>query len=181
MQLTGFLFFIFSTFCFSEGNAPVKPKTLTFQKVEQYVQKIDLLKSKRQLTRYAHPEMTAWGSLTGYWDKEGLVMLHSLYNAEKGFREITVYYYKEEICRIVCNDHVANWEQYEREHGNEEFDLSKLTYTDKLYDYTAATELVYRISDGKTFVHSKLDPDAYAKLVASAGEMKQFIEEEASK
>ncbi len=183
MQLIGSLLLMFSTFFHSEGNVPVSmpaPKVLTFEEVEAYVQKIDLLKEKKQLTKYEYRDMTAWGSLTGYWDKNGLVVVHSRYNAEAGFRECTVYYYKEEICRIVCNDHMANWGQYDEEHGDEPFDMSKLTYTDKLYDYTSGTELIYREFDGSKMVNAKADSTLYNELVVQAGKMQLFIEEAAN-
>lgn len=168
------------TFCIS--FAPADPAGMTFDEIENYVYKIDLLKTKKQLTVYNHTDTIQWGSITGYWHKDNLVLIDMQLNTEL---ETTAYYIGDKVCRVISKKHLTNWDAYERDHGAEAFDASKLTYTDEYRDYTFGKTLVTRELKDQKIVIQETVPAAEVGVAdvlrEAAANMRTFMEDVSSK
>lgn len=157
------------------------PGRLSMEEIERYVQKCDLLKSRKQLIKYSHRDMTSWGSVEGYWNRNDLAIIETAYHAELGYTSQTVYWMEGKVCRIVLKAHTANWSEYERDHGEEEFDASKVTFTDTYRDHTFGKGLVSSMLNGKEMIPFAAGGEEISAMLEDAGRMRRFLEEASSK
>ncbi len=121
--------------------------------------------SNDNLKTYAYPNLTAWGGLTLKYDKNELRIIEARQNAELGFRKKEYYLEHGEIEKIEFIIHQANWGAYEEKYGNEDFDESKMTYSDRKVTYNS-----HDIQTKKT--------DELEKLLSSGKQILNFIKTE---
>ncbi len=70
------------------------------QSVDDYVKKIEELRIKGKLTTKSSTDKTIVGSVTAYYNKDSLVLINSLTDAEEAGTEL-LYFYKDDILKKV--------------------------------------------------------------------------------
>jgi hypothetical protein len=121
--------------------------------------------SNDNLKKYAYPNLTAWGGLSLKYDKNELRIIEARQNAELGFREKEYYLENGEIVKIVFISHQANWGEYEEKYGKEDFDESKITYSDR--------KVIYNSHDIQTIKTDELE-----QLLSTGKQILNFIKTE---
>jgi hypothetical protein len=115
------------------------------QPTDNYVRTIEKLRSKGKLTTKSSVDKTFVGSVTGYYDKDSIVLINSLTDAEAAGTE-TLYFIKDGILKKVfvmeatfeSND---EWKEYYSKHksvdncykchGKENCIVTEITFGDK--------------------------------------------------
>ncbi|WP_341906647.1 hypothetical protein [Fluviicola taffensis] len=112
------------------------------------------------LTTYSYPNLTIWGGLTLKYDANNLRIIEAKQNAELGFRKKEYYIEDGDIVKVEYVIHQADWGAYEEKYGKEDFDESKMTYSDRnitysLYDIQTkkSDELEQLLSTGKQILN----------------------------
>ena len=121
--------------------------------------------SHDNLRTYAYPNLTAWGGLKLKYDKNELRVIEARQNAELGFRKKVYYLEHGEIEKIEYVIHQANWGAYEEKYGKEDFDESKMTYSDR--------KVIYNSHDFQTNKTDELE-----QLLSSGKQILNFIKTE---
>ena len=116
--------------------------------------------SHENLKTYAYPNLTVWGGLKLKYDKNELKVIEARQNAELGFIKKIYYLEQGEIEKIEYVIHQANWGAYEEKYGKENFDESKMTFSDRKVIYNShdiqtnkTDELEQLLSSGKQILN----------------------------
>jgi|GEM_PF-5836973 len=111
--------------CFITADVP-SPKSIDAQ-----VKSILVEKKKAQLTVKALDYMSVWGSLTGYYRGQELVLIEQQHNGELGFRALDLYFENDSLI-FACEEVIEaqefseddpKYQAYVQKHTNAEGDL----------------------------------------------------------
>ena len=154
------------------------PSTAT--EIDAYVTSIEQLKAANKLVKISYPNMSSCGgSVDGYYLNKKLVLIDATYSAELGFSSKTMYLHQDKFLKVIYREHYAEWGKYERKYASEEqeFDPSKMTYTDTVYSITLANPAVFVKKAGNKVVSKKVNNSLVERLLKCGQQMKGELTE----
>jgi hypothetical protein len=152
----------------------------TAAEIEKYTTSIDQLKAENKLVQISYPNMSrCGGSVHGYYMNKKLVLIDATYSAELGFSSKTIYLHLDKFLKVIYREHYAEWGKYERKYASEEqeFDPSKMTYTDTVYSITFTNPTVFVKKAGNKVISKKVNNSLVESLVKCGEQMKSELNE----
>jgi hypothetical protein len=169
-----FIFILLSNLTFGQSV----PSTAA--EIEKYATSIEQLKAANKLVQISYPNMSSCGgSVLGYYLNKKLVLIDATYSAELGFSSKTMYLDQDKFLKVIYREHYAEWGEYERKYASEEqeFDPSKMTYTDTVYSITLANPAVFLKKAGDKVVSKKVSNSLVERLLKCGEQMKGELTE----
>lgn len=147
--------------------------------IDSLTGELDLLVEQHILKKYPYPNMSLCGGrLDGYFKDSTLFVIDAIYQAELGYLSHKMYWYKNDLIKIVYHEHYAEWEKYKEDYPSDKFEWApnKMTYTDTIYYITLGKEcLLQKVADGKV-ISENPDTALLNKLIDCGFTMKNELE-----
>lgn len=162
----------------SQGENEKKPSQ---NQIDSLTKEMDRLLEQQLLTKYFYPNMSGCGGgLDGYYKDSTLLIIDATYQAELGFSSRKMYWYNGSIIKIHYREHFAEWAKYEVKYPADKFewDPSKMTYTDTIYQITLGNEYQIQKMVGSKVISENSDSTLINRLVNCGFEMKEELETE---
>ena len=151
---------------------------LTKNQIDSLTKEIDQLFEQQLLAKYFYPNMSrCGGGLYGYFMDTSLLIIDATYQAELGFSSQKMYWHNNNIIKIIYREHFAEWTKYEENYppNKLEWDPSKMTYTDTIYQITLGNEYQMQKVAGSKVISEKQDSILINRLVDCGFEMKNEL------
>jgi len=141
------------------------------------IKKIDSLYNSGILTKVFYPNMSACGGgLYGFYYDNELILINSKYGAELGFSSKKIYWNGNKILKIKYRQYFAEWGKYKKKYPKDEWDESKMTYSDTIYKITFGEEYEFKKMAGEKIISTKTDSTLIKKLTDCGKRMKMELE-----
>jgi len=101
---------------------------------EDYSLFIDSLIFKKKLKKYYYMHKSCGGSIKGYFKNNELVSIVASNCGEYSCYNQKIYLKENEFYKIIYTEHIAELEKFYKKYPNTELDLSKLSYSDTIYE-----------------------------------------------
>lgn len=153
------------------------PQPVDFN-LNEYINYVDSMKANGYLIGYNYVNMS-WcgGGLSGYYAKDSLIFINSVYGREAGYTSQDVYWENGEIVHIVYQEYLPIWAEFEEPSKGENY-FARMTYTDTIYKIDLKENWKQlKISDLDT-VSNKLDTTLIERLIECSYEMKRELEQD---
>ena len=174
MKTILFIFILLSNLTFGQ----TVPTTAT--EIEKYATSIEQLKAENKLVKISYPNMSSCGgSVDGYYLNKKLVLIDATYSAELGFSSKKMYVDQDKFLKVIYREYYAEWGKYERKYASEEqeFDPSKMTYSDTVYSITLANPTVFVKKAADKVVSKKPNNALVERLIKCGEQMKGELTE----
>lgn len=140
---------------------------------------IDSLFDNGILTKKFYPNMSACGGgLYGFYYNDELKLIDSKYRAELGFSSKKIYWNGDEILKIKYREYFAEWGKYKKKYPKDEWDESKMTYSDTIYQITLGDKYDFKKMVNQKVISTKIDSTLVKKLIDCGKRMKIELESE---
>gem|GEM_PF-1923587 len=169
-----FIFIILSNLTFGQ-SVPT-----TAAEIEKYATSIEQLKAENKLVKVSYPNMSSCGGgVDGYYLNKKLVLIDATYGAELGFSSKIMYLDQDKFLKVIYREHFAEWEKYARKYPSEEqeFDPSKMTYSDTVYTIALANPTIFVKKAGDKVVSKKQNNALVERLLKCGEQMKGELTE----
>ena len=142
------------------------------------IKEIDSLYNNGILTKVFYPNMSACGgALYGFYYDNELILIDSKYGAELGFSSKKIYWNENKILKIKYREYFAEWEKkYKKKYPKDEWDESKMTYSDTIYKITFGDEYEFKKMADEKIISTKTDSTLIKKLTDCGKRMKMELE-----
>ena len=157
----------------------INENKLSQHQIDRLTKEMDRLFEQKLLTRYFYPNMSGCGGgLYGYYKDSTLLIIDATYKTELGFSSRKVYWHDGNIIKINYREHFAEWAKYEKNYSSDKFewDPSKMTYTDTIYQITLGDKYQMQKITGSKLISEKQDSLLIKILVDCGFEMKKELE-----
>lgn len=154
---------------------------LSNAKIDSLTHELDKLIEAKLLAKYFHPNMSSCGGgLYGYYSDTTLLMIDAIYQAELGYSRKKIYWNEDEIIKIIYQEHFAEWRKYQEKFPPKkyEWDPSKMTYTDTVYQITFGKDYQMLKTANKKLVSESPDSRLIERLVDCGFEMRNELKNE---
>ena len=143
------------------------------------IHEIDSLYKAHKLDSLFYPNMSkCGGAVFGYYLNKQLVLIHSVYNAELGYTSKRVYFNKNEIVKIIYEEHKVKWEKFHQNHHPQldARDFNKMNYSNVMYTFTLKPSLKMIQFNSDTIQSEEINMDLLETLLECSKSMKKELE-----
>ncbi|MDH4473926.1 MAG: hypothetical protein QE487_15070 [Fluviicola sp.] len=162
-----------------EAITKLQPNELTGSEIKKREQDIELLNRTKKLTKYRYPPMSrCGGTLEGYYSGNELILINSAFGGELGSETSQkIYWQNHQPIKILYQENWVDMEKYNKKYPNEnEFDETKMMYTDTLYSIELGKTWKFRKSAGQKTISTVIDSSLVNYLINCAFSMKEELE-----
>ena len=153
-------------------HGPVSKNLDTFELTKVV---IDSLMSNNHLLKLSYPGMSrSGGGLEGFYYKNTLVFINSMYRAELGFTETKYYLSGSNFSEIIYHEHFPESEKYLKKYPLDKFDYdeSKFTYSDTIYQVKLIGDSQFQKKSNGKLISIVTDTVLLKRLIRRGNEMK---------